>query len=554
MTTRRELMLRMAALGGVGAAYVVARELGVIEGDDAWAGPPKLEPGSGAGAKVVILGAGVAGLAAAYELGRAGYDCTVLEARSRVGGRNWSIRRDTVLEMTDATRQVCSFSDGHYFNAGPARIPSHHGATLGYCREFKVPLETLVNYSGSGFIQSDRLNGGKPITLRHAIHDSRGYFAELLAKSVKGGGLDQTLSRDDADKLLTRVATWGALAPAGSGPVDPQVGAQRAAASLRNVDLAYQGTSAAGWATAPGAGRQVGVPQGPLPQATVLDPFVLGMSNFHEIIDQQATMLQPVGGMDRLPFAMKASLKPGVLREGAEVRRIARKALANGKTGVEVSYFDKASKQMKTAAADYCVCTVPLKVLSKIPADFSRDRQAAIAKAEYGNAIKVAFQSPRFWETDNEIYGGLSLTDRDTFITWYPSSGFQAVEGVLVAGYAFGDAATRFASGPLASRFAYARETIERLHPGRSQLMHSPITIEWGRTPYSLGIGCALDQQDPAAFALLGEADGPLYFAGEHLSHVGAWQQGAFVSAHRTIAMLDARHREGRAVTATRVQ
>src|SRR5437588_8558814 len=102
--------------------------------------PLALEKGSPHGTKAVVLGAGVAGLSAAYELRKAGYDVTVLEARDRVGGRNWSIRRGTKLDMTDGTRQVCDFDPDLYWNCGPARIPSHHQAVLGYCKELGVAL------------------------------------------------------------------------------------------------------------------------------------------------------------------------------------------------------------------------------------------------------------------------------------------------------------------------------------------------------------------------------------------------------------------------------
>ena len=71
-------------------------------------------------------GISAAGLSAAYELNKAGYACTVLEARDR--GRNWTMRRGSKLEMTNGTRQVCDF-------IGPARLPSHHQAVLGYCRQ-----------------------------------------------------------------------------------------------------------------------------------------------------------------------------------------------------------------------------------------------------------------------------------------------------------------------------------------------------------------------------------------------------------------------------------
>ena len=123
-----------------------------------------------------------------------------------------------------------------------------------------------------------------------------------------------------------------------------------------------------------------------------------------------------------------------------------------------------------------------------------------------------------------------------------------------MAGYSFGEQAERFSALPLGERYAYARASVEKLHPGRSHLMRAPVTVSWKHVPFNHGIECPLPEDDPAGYALLSEADGPYYFAGEHLSHVGAWQQGAFVSSHRTVRMLDAAHRQGRPVDTARLQ
>ena len=79
--------------------------------------------------KVIILGAGMAGLVAAYELTQLGHDVTVLEARMRPGGRAFTIREP--------------FSDGLYAEAGAARIPDNHDLTLKYVKLFDVPLEPM---------------------------------------------------------------------------------------------------------------------------------------------------------------------------------------------------------------------------------------------------------------------------------------------------------------------------------------------------------------------------------------------------------------------------
>src|ERR1700759_4474404 len=124
--SRREFLMRVGRAGGYSAAFLTMQHLGLIEIPVAAAAPLVLEPASGKGTKVVILGGGIAGLVAAYEMGKAGYSCTVLEARERPGGRNWTVRNGTKIRFNDGTVQTASWDDSSYFNAGPARLPSIH--------------------------------------------------------------------------------------------------------------------------------------------------------------------------------------------------------------------------------------------------------------------------------------------------------------------------------------------------------------------------------------------------------------------------------------------
>ena len=73
----------------------------------------------------------IAGMVAAWELRKAGYLCTVLEARERAGRRNWTLRKGTRVVMFDGTTQTCNFADDLYFNAGPARLPP--AAATSFC-------------------------------------------------------------------------------------------------------------------------------------------------------------------------------------------------------------------------------------------------------------------------------------------------------------------------------------------------------------------------------------------------------------------------------------
>ena len=83
--------------------------------------------------------------------------------------------------------QVCQFDKDPdlYFNCGPARIPGHHQALLNYCKELDVELEPFINDNRNAWVQDDAMFGGKPIRAREYLNDSRGFVAELMAKSIK---------------------------------------------------------------------------------------------------------------------------------------------------------------------------------------------------------------------------------------------------------------------------------------------------------------------------------------------------------------------------------
>ena len=87
LLTRRRLLQTIGAAGGAAATYETMVALGLLAQPTAWAGRLPIRPDQGRGKSVVILGAGMGGLTAAYELTRAGFDVTVLEASPRAGGR-----------------------------------------------------------------------------------------------------------------------------------------------------------------------------------------------------------------------------------------------------------------------------------------------------------------------------------------------------------------------------------------------------------------------------------------------------------------------------------
>jgi monoamine oxidase len=512
--TRREFLQRVGAIGGYRATYLTMQAMGLLS-IGAETTPVALAAQPGHGTKVVILGAGLAGLSAAYELRKAGYDCTVIEARDRVGGRNWTIRRSTTIAMTDGTVQHCDFDPGQYWNAGPARLPSHHQAVLGYCRELGVALEVEVNTSRGTLLLNPDANGGKPIEMRRAINDGRGEVSELLAKAINRGALDQELTPQDKDRMLAFLRQYGDLDPS----------------------LVYKGSSRAGYATLPGAADQNGAIRETLPLHLLLDENMWAGMLFEEVFDFQATMFQPVGGMDSIPKAFAHRLG-NIVKLRCEVTAIRRR-----NDGVRITYWDGAARRRASIDAAYCLVTIPLKVLKAIDADFSPPYAAAIGSAEYGNAVKIAWETPRFWEAENHIYGGISWVKGPTALVWYPSDRFFSPKGILLGAYNARDDADALADRPLAEQFAVSRATIETLHPGHGKDLVKPMAIAWSKVPYTYGITVRWPSDDDPGYRLLNAPDGPFYFAGEHLSHVGAWQEGAILSARRAIGLIDQHRR-----------
>ena len=120
--TRREF-IRQSMLLAAGMALVSCEDDQVETGHES----PGALSGTQPSKRVIIVGAGISGLVAGYELSCAGHDVTILEARNRVGGRVFTLRTP--------------FSDGHFADAGAARIPPDHDMTIGYADHFGLTLD-----------------------------------------------------------------------------------------------------------------------------------------------------------------------------------------------------------------------------------------------------------------------------------------------------------------------------------------------------------------------------------------------------------------------------
>jgi monoamine oxidase len=479
--------------------------------------PPRMQsprPGDwpanvGAGKSVVILGGGIAGMTTALEMTRLGYSCTILEATARAGGRNLTIRANDVANEADSS-QVCmfDFDDELYFNPGPARIPHHHEFLLGYCREFGVALEAFTNDNRAALLHSSTSFGGQPQIARRVIADTRGNIARLLALAINQNALDQELSATDRENVLAMLRQFGDLGVADS----------------------YSGTSRAGFLGQEDSGsRQRGEMVSPLQfQELVNETFWQQRQDFAHFLNQQTTMLQPVGGMDRIGIAFEAQVEvaPNIVYE-AEVTNI-----QNTAGGVQIDYQDPSGNPM-SLNADYCVCTIPATVLRGIGNNFAASHQGAIANFAYSSAGKIAFQSRRFWEQDHNIYGGISWTTQDITQIWYPNNGFGQDNGIIVGSYVIGGApANNFANQLPQSRIDTTVTQANVLHPEFGSEATHGISVAWPKVPYQLG---AWGVSDPG---ILLTPDGNTFFAGEHLSILQGWQEGAILSAYHAIDLV----------------
>ena len=519
--TRRAFLNRIAQLGGAGAAFAALDAMGAaslaVGEAHAYSGPPPMSAGSGKGKRVTIIGAGMAGLVSAYELSKAGFACTVLEARLRPGGRNWTVRGGDKIEQSDGRQLVAWPRATHlYFNAGPARIPHHHHALIGYCREFNVPLEIMMNDNRAALFQDDAAFGGKPVEAKQVINDTRGYLGELLGKAASSGGLDKELSKEDREQLMNVIAAFGDL--------------QR--------DGRYTGSERSGYIELPGEALKFGKIREPLPLRELLKAdFWQFKASFGEGFDQASTMLQPVGGMDQIPKAFASRLNR-MIRYDTVVDEI--RKTANGAKVV----CHRGSGPKTTVESDFVICTLPLSVLRNVPNDLTPAYQKAIAEVAYASPAKIAFYAPRrFWEEDNSIYGGMSWTNREITQMLYPSHGIGQRDGVLVGSYTFGmapgDDMSKFS---VRDRLAKAIASGERIHPGFERMVRAGVSVAWPNVPHNLGGWASwTPEQKGGIYRLLQEPDGAIYLAGEHLSNLMGWQEGAILSAHRAIEKIAAR-------------
>ena len=552
--TRRNFLRMVGAAGGTAAVHETLVALGLMRHPDTWAGPPKIRPGIGKNQSVLILGAGVGGLATAYRLTQSGYDCRIYEAQNRAGGRSYTARRGNKVfeesEENGKTEQACQFDEGLYVNLGPGRIPYHHRRVINLCRELEVDLEVYVHTTDTNLHRMAKGPLDKAYARRRIAYDTKGYIAELLAKAVNQRAFDHELSNEDKEKLLSLLQKFGDL----------------------NNRFKYTGSTRAGCKGGTNnphvCGAKIDEPIEPLEplgltdllRSEFWDPCIVAAPRgeascnpmsyghgFYQVKEDlwQTTSFQPVGGMDKIVDALRYT---EIKVEGRTVKLDDLIRLNTVVTGIA---YDQEAQQVKvtyngteTMDVDFCVSNIPLTVLKDIDLDgFSPTFHDAIRRGAFSNACKVGWQAnKRFWELKDYIFGGISWIEHPITQMWYPSNDYFSDKGVLTGAYNYARTARDFGRLPLPARLDKAYEGGRLLHeqafePGGNVVPKDlGISIAWQNVPYQKGCSAvwnSMSDQDEADFErlLAPDLNNRFYIVGDQVSSLPGWQEGALMSA-----------------------
>jgi tryptophan oxidase StaO len=464
--------------------------------------------------RVLVLGAGVAGLVAAYELERLGHQVEVIEASDRIGGRVH-------------THRFGSAPGAPFADLGAMRLRTDHTRTLHYVVELGLhndirEFRTLFADDGNllsiqdGHIRvreaPDVLTGR--LAARLGDHSYRP--ATLLFGAWLHACLEAIAPRDFNDwpevstELLDLVERID---------LEPYLHAARSKPDLYAVVKDHPQIR-----SGPFRGRE-----------RLLD----------DVLDETSPALYRLrGGMETLTNALAARLR-GRIWLNQEVT-----GLAVHDDGVAVGV--RRGGRVRYRNHDHVLCTIPFTVLRGLRLDgFDADKLAAVHETQYWPATKIALRCREpFWAADG-IAGGASFAGGLVRQTYYPPvEGDPAQGAVLIASYTIGPDAEALGRLDPATRHRVVLAEVARMHPGLRErgMVLDIVDRAWGEHRWSRGAatirwgqdaGTRKEQQWAAA-----RPQGRLFFAGEHCSSMPAWIEGAIESV--TDALRDMETRDPR--------
>jgi monoamine oxidase len=212
---------------------------------------------------------------------------------------------------------------------------------------------------------------------------------------------------------------------------------------------------------------------------------------------------------------------------------------------VTIHFRTAAGRQAVTG--DYAIITVPFPVLRHIEAikPFSRAKQRAIRELHYDASAKILFQCRRrFWEEDDQIFGGGTITDLPIRVAYYPDHSRETGRGIILASYTWSEDAHRWGSLLHHDRIGQALEDLAQIHPQITEEFEVGATQTWHHDEFAGGAFALFDpEQQTLLYNAIIAPEGRIHFAGEHASLAHAWIQGAIESGLR--AAMEVNHAAG---------
>jgi len=446
--------------------------------------------GDGRPKRVVIVGAGLAGLAAGYELKRAGHTPVILEAQQRVGGRVYTLRDP--------------FTEGLYAEVGAMRIPRAHTLTMSYVEKFGLKTNDFTMDNPNAYYYM----GGRKVRASEAAKDPSllGFDVAENEKGKTAGKMYEAALKPLLD-LLERD---------GDKAWDEIIAKYDQYSTREFLELN-------GWSE--GMIEMFGLlaNQESVMNSSFLELFREDSGNYY------TNMIELEGGTDRLPHAFLPELKENI-RFGAKMI-----AMDQSPTDVTIHYQTRAGRFEEKG--DYAIVTVPFPVLRhvEILKPFARAKQRAIRQLHYDASAKILFQCKRrFWEEDDGIFGGGTLTDLPIRNLYYPDHGRETGRGIILASYTWSEDAQRWGSLKPDDRIVQALDDVAEIHPQITKEFEVGTSWMWHDDEFA---GGAFALFDPGQQSLLHDEivkpEGRIHFAGEHASLYHAWIQGAFESGLR---------------------
>lgn len=458
--------------------------------------------------KIIIVGAGMAGLVAASLLKQAGHHVKILEATQRVGGRVYTIRSP--------------FTDGQYIEVGAMRIPSIHYLVLEYVRKFRLPVNPFINTTPNDIIY---VNG---IKTRLNIYERNPDI------------LNYPVAPRERGKTVDELILWAVRPLLHFLNQDPEKHWPIVIKEFDKYSLdTFFRDNPVGVTLSAGAIEAIKVLTG-----------TEGLSelSFLEILREYLILGNPAihfyeitGGFDRLPRAFLPQLAEDIF-----FKQKMTKIVQNEKNVTIHSIHTKTCEPF-TITGDIAIITIPFSVLQYVEVEpsesFSHNKRKAIRQLHYVPSTKIGIQfASRFWEREG-LYGGKTISDLPIRFTHYPSHGFGESGGVVLASYTWENNALLWDSMPEEDRVQQALKILAKIH-GKHIMCEfvTGVAHSWVQYPYSAGaFSMFKTEQETELFPYIQAPEGRVHFAGEHTSTARSWIQGAIESGIRVAVEVNRR-------------